>query len=42
MIRTTDRKISDIAEDVGYVSDSTFRRSFKKITGITPSECREP
>lgn len=42
MIRTTDRKISDIAEEVGYVSDSTFRRSFKKITGITPSECREP
>ncbi|MGN1059468.1 MAG: helix-turn-helix domain-containing protein, partial [Clostridia bacterium] len=31
-------KISEIAEKVGYLSDTSFRRSFKKTVGITPSE----
>ena len=41
LVRNTDMMIRDIAEAVGYVSDNSFRRSFKKITGVTPSECRE-
>ena len=42
MVRNTDMMIRDIAEAVGYVSDNSFRRSFKKITGFTPTECRDP
>jgi AraC-like DNA-binding protein len=32
--------IEDIADEVGYNSKSAFNRSFKKHTGITPSEFR--
>ena len=42
LVRNTDMMIRDIAEAVGYVSDNSFRRSFKKITGVTPTECRAP
>ena len=41
MIKNTDMKIWDIAEAVGYTSDASFRRAFKRITGITPGEYRE-
>ena len=33
--------IEDIADEVGYNSKSAFNRSFKKHTGMTPSEFRE-
>jgi AraC-like DNA-binding protein len=32
--------IEDIADEVGYNSKSAFNRSFKKHTGVTPSEFR--
>ena len=41
MIKNTDMKIWDIAEAVGYTSDTSFRRAFKRITGVTPGEYRE-
>jgi len=33
--------IEDIADEVGYNSKSAFNRSFKRHTGLTPSEFRE-
>lgn len=41
MIKNTSMKIGDIAEAVGYTSDASFRRAFKKITGVSPGEYRE-
>lgn len=41
LIRNTDLKIGDIAQQVGYTSDLSFRRAFKKITGVNPGEFRE-
>ena len=41
LIKDTDTKISDIAEKVGYTSDLSFRRAFKKVTGMNPGEYRE-
>ena len=41
LIRTyPDRPISQIADTVGYIDDSTFYRNFLQITGVTPSKCR--
>lgn len=38
LIRNTNMKVGDIAEQIGYTSDASFRRAFKRITGISPSE----
>ena len=41
LIRTyPDRPISQIADAVGYIDDSTFYRNFLQITGVTPSKYR--
>jgi AraC-like DNA-binding protein len=34
-------KISDISDAVGYANSRSFLRTFKKMTGLTPSEYRE-
>ncbi|MBE5782213.1 MAG: helix-turn-helix transcriptional regulator [Clostridiales bacterium] len=40
LIKNTPMKIADIAKAVGYTSDASFRRAFKKITGVAPGEYR--
>ncbi|WP_020619412.1 AraC family transcriptional regulator [Paenibacillus daejeonensis] len=39
-LRDTDKKISDVAEEVGY-QHSYFNRLFKKNEGLTPSQYRQ-
>jgi len=38
LLSKTDLSINDIASCVGYNSDHVFRRAFKRVTGIAPSE----
>ena len=33
--------IAQIAAEVGYDSDATFNRAFKKYTGVTPGAWRQ-
>lgn len=40
LLETTDMRIGEVAEAVGYSSDSSFRRAFKKISGISPVDYR--
>jgi AraC-like DNA-binding protein len=40
LLRDTELKISDVAEQVGY-QQSYFNRAFKKYEGVTPSQFRE-
>ena len=39
--RDEEQEISQIAAQVGYTSDATFRRVFKKYVGVTPSRFRD-
>lgn len=41
LIMEPDRKVQDIARDVGYTDSSHFIVMFKKITGMTPMEFRK-
>ena len=38
MLNETDRKVLDIAIDFGFDSAQSFSRTFKSITGISPTE----
>ncbi len=40
ILETTDTPIDDIAELVGYMEPNSFRRLFKRTTGITPHQYR--
>ena len=40
-LKTTDIKIIDLSIKYGYDSQISFSRAFKKLFGITPSECKE-
>ena len=40
-IKSGNYKIHDIAQEVGYTSDVSFRRAFKKVTGVAPSEYKD-
>lgn len=40
LIKNTDMKIGEIAETVGYSTDISFRRVFKRVTGMSPGEYR--
>ena len=41
LLRETDRSITDICFDVGFMSLGTFSRTFREIIGETPSAYRE-
>ena len=41
LILNTNKKISDISKEVGYLDTSYFYRKFKKYYGVTPSTLRE-
>lgn len=41
LLKTTDISISDIGTQVGYNSVQSFRRAFKRIHGVSPSELRK-
>lgn len=36
-----EKEITDISQDVGFSNPSNFSRSFKKFTGLSPSEYRK-
>ena len=40
LLADTDNKIQDIAESLGYTSQSNFARVFRKATGMTPNDYR--
>jgi AraC-like DNA-binding protein len=40
LLRTSDRKVSDICMEVGFTSLGTFGRTFREIVGETPLEHR--
>ena len=37
----TDKPVTDIAFECGFMSQRNFNRVFREITGMTPSEFRE-
>lgn len=41
-LRNTDQTLAQIAEDLGYESEASFSRAFKKATGQTPGSVRRP
>jgi AraC-like DNA-binding protein/mannose-6-phosphate isomerase-like protein (cupin superfamily) len=41
LLRSTDRMISDIAQDCGYTDPSYFIRAFRKEYGMTPARYRQ-
>ena len=40
MLETSDEAIDDIAESVGYDEPNSFRRLFKRTTGVSPNRYR--
>ncbi|MGO4185146.1 helix-turn-helix transcriptional regulator, partial [Paenibacillus sp. TAF43_2] len=41
LLANKDKKVNDIAEAIGYMNTRSFLRTFKKFTGMTPTEFRE-
>jgi AraC-like DNA-binding protein len=40
LLRETDRSVTDVCFDVGFMSLGTFSRTFREIVGETPSDYR--
>lgn len=38
LLANTDKQLSEIAEETGYLNTSSFIRRFKQITGVTPGQ----
>ena len=41
LLGTTDRRISDIAQDIGFFDHAHFIRTFKHVVGVTPAKYRK-
>ena len=41
LLKDTKMHIKEIASEVGYFSDKTFRRVFRRVKGLSPSEFRQ-
>lgn len=41
LLRTTTATMADVAGEVGYGSEASFSRAFKRHTGVSPGEWRE-
>lgn len=41
LLLTTDRKVLEISEQVGYMGANAFVKNFKKLNGITPGKFRQ-
>lgn len=41
LLRSTDRSVTDIMSEVGFESQSTFNRAFRKVHGVSPREHRQ-
>ncbi len=41
LLRETDRSVTDVCFDVGFNSLGTFSRTFKDVTGLTPTGFRQ-
>ncbi len=40
LLRETDRTVTDVCFEVGFISPGTFSRTFREIVGETPSAYR--
>jgi len=40
LLQKSDNKVVDVARSVGYDSDATFSKAFKRVVHVTPSEFR--
>lgn len=40
LLETTNKPVAEIGEEVGYLDPSSFRRLFKRQTGLSPAEHR--
>ena len=41
LLQNTDKKMIDVARSVGYDSDATFSKAFKRVAHVAPSEFRK-
>ena len=41
LVKGTNMKMNEIAECVGYANDTSFRRAFKRVTGVSPIQYKD-
>lgn len=41
LLKTEDINVDELAQKVGYISADSFRRAFKRVKGVTPSQYRD-
>lgn len=41
LLKSADISVDELAQKVGYISADSFRRAFKRVNGVTPTQYRE-